>query len=521
MDQSTQNSSYDAIIIGSGMGGMACGSALAHYGKKVLIIEKHYVAGGMTHTFKRKKHYTWDVGVHALGEMAENRLPGKMISWLSQGKVKMNKYGGVYDTFFFPENFKFELPSSVQEYKDNLYKAFPEEKEAIERYFEMVQAAGKSAKMHFFCRNMSKWAETLTSPFLKGKLTNWINLTTKEVLDELTSNPKLKAVLAGQWGYYGSPPSRSSFFIHAVTIRHFWEGAYYPEGTSKTLAENILEIVHQKGGDVLLKTEVNEVLTEGKKAVGVRTNKGEEIFAPIVISAAGARATVERFLPQQEKQKPWAKNIRKLTQSPCHLCVYIGFEGDIKSAGATESNQWFFSNWDQEITLWNYDDKDEKPHILYVSFPSLKDPSHNPGDEKRHTGEVVTFVDWDTFKKWEDTRQGRRGDDYKDLKEELTKRIMDHFYQYLPGLAEMVRYIELSTPLSTTHFCSPPRGAIYGLEPTPDRFNCKDLRPQTPLKNFYLTGADVGTLGVVGALMGGVLTAAKVDKRILSKITGK
>jgi len=385
----------------------------------------------------------------------------------------------------------------------------------------MVQQAGKSAKVHFFCRNMAKWAETLATPFLKGKLNNWIKITTKEVLDELTSNEKLKAVLAGQWGYYGSPPSRSSFFIHAITIRHFWEGAYYPEGTSKTLADNILNIVHEKGGDVRLRTAVEKVLTEGGKVVGVRTAKGENIYAPLVISAAGAKATVERLLPETEEQKKWATNIKKLPQSPCHLCVYLGFEGDIKKAGATASNQWFFNSWDQEKTLWDFKNKGEEPHILYVSFPSLKDPAHDAGDSNYHTGEVVTFVDWDYFLKWEETKQGRRGEDYKDLKEELTKRILDHLKTHLPELMKLCTYVELSTPLSTDHFCSSPRGAIYGLEPTPERFNCKDLRPQTPLKNFYLTGADVGTLGVVGALMGGVLTAAKIDKRIFSKIKGK
>ena len=171
--------------------------------------------------------------------------------------------------------------------------------------------------------------------------------------------------------------------------------------------------------------------------------------------------------------------------------------------------------------MWDFKNKDEEPHILYVSFPSLKDPAHDSGDSNYHTGEVVTFVDWDYFLKWEETKQGRRGEDYKDLKEELTKRILDHLKTHLPELMKLCTYVELSTPLSTDHFCSSPRGAIYGLEPTPERFNCKDLRPQTPLKNFYLTGADVGTLGVVGALMGGVLTAAKIDKRIFSKIKGK
>ena len=79
---------WDAIVIGSGIGGMACAAALAKFGRKVLVLEQHYVPGGFTHTFSRKG-YTWDVGVHCLGQMTEREIPGRLIRWLSDGKVEM------------------------------------------------------------------------------------------------------------------------------------------------------------------------------------------------------------------------------------------------------------------------------------------------------------------------------------------------------------------------------------------------------------------------------------------------
>lgn len=509
---------YDAIIIGSGMGGMSCASALALSGKKVLVLEQHYVAGGMTHTFKRKQ-FEWDVGVHALGEMADNRLPGKLINWLSQGKLKMNPYGFPYETFIFPEGYKFEYPNDPKLFKQKLIDEFPNEKEAIERYFVVINEIGKTAKNHFAGRLLSPFCESMVSPILKRKFNKWANRTVKDVMDEFFNDSKLKSILCGQWGYYGAPPSTASFFIHAITTRHFWEGAYYPEGTSKTMAETILASVNENGGDVLVKTKVEELLFEGDKVIGVKTNKGE-FFAPIVISAVGAMATVDRLVPSKFQNQKWVKDIQALEQTPCHLCLYLGFEGDIKELGATESNQWWCETWNFENTHWNLDE-DEAP-VLYTSFPSLKDPKHQVFKDgvPLHTGEVVTFVKYEDFKKWEGTRVGRRGDDYKAFKKSIEEKMMAQITKHLPKLMEKCVYHELSTPLSTTHFCEAPKGAIYGLMPTPQRWNTKALRPKTPIKGLYMTGADIGTLGVVGALVGGVLTAASIEKSVAKRMMG-
>ncbi|HTL11370.1 MAG TPA: NAD(P)/FAD-dependent oxidoreductase, partial [Bdellovibrionota bacterium] len=237
-----ESKQFDAIVIGSGMGGMACASALARFNRKVLVLEQHYVAGGFTHTFSRKG-FTWDVGVHCVGEMEENRIPGKILKWLTDGQVKMNSLGSPYDFFVYPDGRRVDLPNTSKAFRAELVKHFPQEEAAIDRYLTLVREAAHSVKPHMVLRFLPMWAEKLASPFLRRTSLKWWGKTTKEVLDSLTANETLKAVLAGQWGYYGSPPSRSSFAMHAITVRHFWNGGFYPVGGAQVLAEHILAAV--------------------------------------------------------------------------------------------------------------------------------------------------------------------------------------------------------------------------------------------------------------------------------------
>jgi all-trans-retinol 13,14-reductase len=81
----------------------------------------------------------------------------------------------------------------------------------------------------------------------------------------------------------------------------------------------------------------------------------------------------------------------------------------------------------------------------------------------------------------------------------------------VPALKLRLAYSELSTPLSTDTFCRPIEGSIYGLEPTPDRFRNPWLRPRSPLKGLFFAGSEVATVGVIGAMMGGVLAAASAE----------
>lgn len=506
---------FDAIVIGSGMGGLGCAGALAKVGKKILVLEQHYLVGGMTHTFSRKG-FTWDVGVHALGEMEAKRYPGKILRWISDNKVKMNQFGDgpdkVYDTFNFPGGVSFGLPSDYKRFNAKLKEMFPAEANNIDRYFDLVYKITKKAKLYFILKTLPDWLANILSKVMLRSFNAVAFRSTKDVLDELFQDEKLKAIIAGQWGYYGSEPSKAAFFIQAVVTRHFWNGAFYPEDDAHTIAEGIVDVVRKAGGEFMCKAMVTKVLTQGKKAIGVELADGNKLYAPVIISAISAKKSWENFLSQFPKQ---VANVSKLGVTPCHVCLYIGIEGDIRDTEATESNQWIYSKWDHETMVWHPKNPDELASCLYISFPTLKDPLHKGN---KHTAEVVTFVDWEAFSEWKDTTIRRRGEDYEQFKNSMKERLLSQMREHFPKLMEKMVYCEFSTPLSTVHYCQTPQGAIYGLEPTPERFKTKELKPKTPLQNFYLSGGDVATLGVVGALMGGVMTSIAVDKKVYKSL---
>src|SRR5581483_2107720 len=116
------------------------------------------------------------------------------------------------------------------------------------------------------------------------------------------------------------------------------------------------------------------------------------------------------------------------------------------------------------------------------------------------------------FAKWSDTRWHRRGEDYEALKGKYTERMLAGLYAAVPSLRGKLDHVELSTPLSTTHFANYPCGEMYGMAHTPQRFRLP-LRAESGVPGLYVTGQDLVSAGVTGALMGGALTAAAVLRR--------
>jgi all-trans-retinol 13,14-reductase len=98
------------------------------------------------------------------------------------------------------------------------------------------------------------------------------------------------------------------------------------------------------------------------------------------------------------------------------------------------------------------------------------------------------------------------------VKPRFAEQRFERLYVHVPAVRGKVEFSELSTPLSTRHFSGHPRGEIYGLAPTPERFRMR-LRAETPIRGLFLTGQDLSMGGVVGALYGGVMTASAVLRR--------
>jgi len=234
---------------------------------------------------------------------------------------------------------------------------------------------------------------------------------------------------------------------------------------------------------------------------------GKKISASKVISSIGAKKSMD-LLPDSEIPAGWRDRIHELKGSPAYFCLYIGYEVENPdSVGISKANHWFFE--DSLETTWS--DPSRTPPVMYVSFPSLKDPNHTGSS---HTAELITFTDYSLFKKWKETRRGKRTADYMEFKKVYELELLSIFKKRFPSLADKIRVAELATPLSMEFFTKSHQGGIYGLASTVHRYLTSDLHAKTPVKNLYFTGQDILTPGVVGAMTSGILTAAAIDPKL-------
>ena len=511
----TQHIHWDAIVIGSGMGGMAAAAALSRVGHKVLLLEQHHTLGGLTHSFSRDG-FTWDVGVHYLSSMAPGDRIRELIDWLCDTPMEFVSLGSIYDTLHIGSSEPLTLSRPYEAQERDLKDRFPDEAEAIEAWTHALREGLQATYKIFPTRAMPEFAGDVLDWWNRGAIAKWCNRTTQEVIDELTDNPELSAVMAAQWGDHGGRPSKASFAMHALISASFLQsGSWYPVGGSVAFADHIIPTIKKAGGEARARVRVDALLFEGDTVVGVRTSEGEEIRSNVVISDIGARETIDHLLPEDCGHDDWTDQIRALPSSIANFNLFLGFEGDIEAAGATRANHWIYPTGKADV-LWSDAPNGPAPQMT-VAFGSLKDPMHDPGPKQKHTGQILAWADWSTVDEWADMPRGARGDDYADFKRCVEDTLMAQFEEYFPELAKLVVYRDLATPLSTVTFTKHHKGAFYGLDVTPQRVSCDALRAQTPIKGLFLAGQDVASPGIPGALMGGLLSAASVDRKILSK----
>ncbi|MEO1088675.1 MAG: NAD(P)/FAD-dependent oxidoreductase, partial [Acidobacteriota bacterium] len=299
-----KDADWDVVIVGSGMGGMTAAAILAKLGKRVLVLEQHYVPGGYTHTFPRKG-YVWDVGVHAVGEVTLHSLPGKVLHHVTDGRLEWASLGPVYEEFHFPDGFRIDFPDNPKQFRQNLIDAFPGEEEAIDGFLMRVREVAGTMRGYMASRTLPRRMVGAFEWLMAKDAHRYLGLNTAEELEKLTDNEKLRTVLAAQWGYCGAKPSRSSFAVQALITRHYLHGAFYPVGGSAEIARQLLRTVADAGGWTQVLADVEEITVERGRAVGVRLKGGEEIRARKVISAVGVGSTVRRLLPPELSEQSW------------------------------------------------------------------------------------------------------------------------------------------------------------------------------------------------------------------------
>ena len=523
---STSNQ-FDAIVIGSGIGGLTVAAILSKLNKKkVLILEQHYVVGGYTHEFARESKFKWDVGLHYVGNMGKGDLGRKIFDYLTNGKLEWNKMPDPFEKFVYPD-FTFEQSGDPSQFKEDLIAKFSQEKSGIEQYFWDITNLAETRKVPDFLSFVMK--------FFHPRLRQIEQLTTKEYLDRNFQAPKLKALLASQWGTYGLPPAQSSFVVHALIVSHYLKGAYYPIGGASEIANNILPLIEQNGGKVLTQKQVREIIIEDGIARGVKVQKAhqpnaviEEYYAPLVISDAGAFNTYTKLIPlvgndcvekrhvasrkrqtrkYQELIAKYREEIAKFPKGHSTLTMFLGLKESPAKLGFKGENHWIYSAYDHDKTFAKQSTAPDKSiNSCYISFASLKDET-----QTTHTVQILLFVDYEFFSQWQEQNWRHREQEYYQLKEAIAQNILNFVESHYPGFQDLIEYSELATPLTFAHFDASDRGAIYGIPYVPERLGKKWLRAETPIKNLYLTGMDIVCSGIMPAMIGGIKTAGVIN----------
>lgn len=497
---------YDALVIGSGISGLTCAALLSELGWKVCVLEQHYTAGGYTHSYDRNG-YEWDVGVHYIGEVGAPTRSRKLFDWLTAGKLEWAPMDAEYDRFYIGDKV-YSAMAGKQEFQDNLLRQFPEEGPAITAYMGLLEKVSKAMGSFTALRLMKPWQRAVLGPWLRRRVPSLLFRPTRQVLEELTDNADLVAVLTGQWGDMGLPPGKSAFLIHALIARHYLYGAYYPVGGSWKIAEYIIPRIQAAGGEVFTYARVQRILLQDGRVSGVEMADGHRIECDTVISSAGIHNTFEGLLPESAVEAAGYRSLLpRVKPSLAHLGVYIGLKATAEELGLPRTNFWIYPDNDSDSALQRFLAEPDAPFpAVYISFPSAKDPDYLNRHPGTATIEIVAPAPFEWFEKWQGTTWGKRGEDYEDFKARLGERLMEYLYQKLPQLEGRVDYYEVSTPLSTEHFCAYRRGELYGLDHDPERFRQDWLGPRTRFGGLWLTGQDVLTCGVTGAMMAGLLS---------------
>src|SRR5579863_7869188 len=352
--------SCDAIVIGSGMGALAFACIMAKLRKwRVLVLERHFKIGGFTHTFSRPGGWTWDVGLHYVGEMGRGMSGRRLFDFITDGRVEWSPLPDVYDVFDYP-GLTLKVPKGSAKFERALLEAFPAEKQAIGEYFRDVKRAANWFSRHIMAMVTPQplsWIVQAINRFSEQSALQ----TTQQYLENHFRDSRLRAVLASQWADYGLPPGRSAFVAHATIVSHYLEGAWYPAGGAGVIPEAAISVIREAGGELLPSHEVTKILLEGGMAVGVevRSKRGKdgarlEFRAPVVVSDAGAWNTFTRLLPAETI--PFRAELDTPPDGLEAVELFLGLKRDPRELGFRGENYWIFSSFDHERICAGRDD---------------------------------------------------------------------------------------------------------------------------------------------------------------------
>jgi all-trans-retinol 13,14-reductase len=507
---------WDAIVVGSGMGGLTCGAYLSALGRRTLVLEGHYVAGGNSQAFRRERRgrlYEFDVGIHYIGECGRDGAITRLLDGLGVAERVVFRPLDLdgYSTLVFPD-LQFRVPASWDRYRTRLLANFPGEMKPLARVLEVMRQVADAGR-RFQQGEIAPTELAERAPtFLR-----WGLRPVTELFAEHGISQEAGAVLLGEQGDYAVRPSKTPTALAAGLTDHYMRGAFYPEGGGQAMVGRLVEAIRAFGGEVRTRARVARIRVENGRAAGVVLERGgEHLDAPVVVSNADLKRTVSELVGDEHFHPETVERVHAFRMSLPLFAVYLGLDVDLRERELPNTNWWLWGSTDIE-GIYARLEAGELPDVplAYLTVTSLRDPRSPQVAPRGHSNlQIMTLVPHD-YGIWHVERGpavgGRyhRDPEYRKRKSELTERLLDQAQRIIPDLREHVDWQEAATPVTQERFTLSTGGTSYGIELATDQMGPMRLGPETDVPGLYLCGSSTPSGHGIANVMRSGLRAAE------------
>jgi prolycopene isomerase len=446
------SSTYDVIVIGSGIGGLVTATQLAVKGAKVLVLERYLIPGGSAGYFEREG-YRFDVGASMIFGFGTQGTTNLLTRALEAVDMTMEtKPDPVQIHYHLPQGLDVKVYREYEKYLQELIDKFPHEREGIRHFYDECWKV-------FNCLNTMELLSLEEPRYLMRVffqhpraclgLLKYLPQNAGDIARRYLKDPQLLKFIDMECYCWSVVPAEQTPMINAGMVfsdRHYG-GINYPQGGVGKIALKLVAGLEKYGGEIQYKARVTQILVENGRAVGVELANGVQYWAKRIVSNATRWDTFENLLPPVKmppQEKRWQQ---RYTKSPSFLSLHLGVKKEALPIN-TECHHILLEDW-QEM--------EAEQGTVFVSIPTLLDPSLAP--EGHHI--VHTFTP-----SWMEQWQGLSPQVYEQKKETAAERLIQRLEAIFPGLSMGLDYQEVGTPRTHRRFLGRKDGS-YG--PIPRR----------------------------------------------------
>ena len=442
---------YDAIVIGSGIGGLVTATQLAAKGAKVLVLERYLIPGGSGGYFEREG-YRFDVGASMIFGFGDRGTTNLLTRALDAVDMKLETFADPVQIHYHLPDLALKVHRDYEAFLQELIALFPHEEQGIRAFY------GKCWEVFNYLNSMELLSleepRYLMRVFFQKPLSclglaRYLPLNAGDIARKHISDPKLLQFIDMECYLWSVVPADKTPMINAGMVfsdRHYG-GINYPKGGVGQIAQKLADGLVQAGGEIKYKARVTEIMLENGKAVGVKLADNTKYRAQKIISNATRWDTFGKLIPAQYTPKREQKWRQRYQKSPSFLSLHLGVAADLLPEG-TDCHHILLENWEE---------MEKSEGTIFVSIPTLLDPSLAPlGHHIIHTFTPSWIEDWQELSITE----------YQEKKERAAARLIDRLEAIFPGIAVALDYQEVGTPRTHRRFLGREDGT-YG--PVPRR----------------------------------------------------